>query len=86
MLYRVVVQPEGLSVEIADEGPSFDPLAQPDPDTELELDQREPGGLGIFLIKSLVDEVIYCRENHRNVLRIETHKPSEAGTGLGSGD
>ena len=67
---RVTVRPEGLQVDIADEGPPFDPLARPDPDTALELDQREPGGLGILLIKSLVSEVSYRREQGQNVLTI----------------
>ena len=71
---RVTVQAEGLRVEIADEGPPFDPLARPDPDTALDLDQREPGGLGILLIKSLASEVAYRREGDRNVLRIEMRK------------
>lgn len=71
---RVAVQAEGLRVEIADEGPPFDPLARPDPDTALDLDQREPGGLGILLIKSLASKVAYRREGDRNVLRIELQK------------
>ncbi len=71
---RVVVQPDGLRVDIADEGPPFDPLARPDPDTALDLDQREPGGLGILLIKSLVSEVSYRREDGRNVLTIRMDK------------
>lgn len=71
---RVAAQPEGLRVEILDEGPPFDPLARPDPDTARELDRREPGGLGILLIKSLASEVAYRREGNRNVLRIEMRK------------
>ena len=71
---RVVAQPESLRVEIADEGPPFDPLTRPDPDTALELEQREPGGLGILLIKSLASEVAYRREGNQNVLRIEMRR------------
>ena len=67
---RIAVQPQGLLVEIADEGAPFDPLARPDPDTTLELEQREPGGLGIFLIKQLVSEVSYRRDEGQNVLAI----------------
>lgn len=67
---RIVVDPDGLWVEIIDEGPPFDPLARPDPNTTLGLDEREPGGLGVFLIKQLVSEVSYCREGDRNVLTI----------------
>ncbi len=71
---HVVVQPDGLQVEIIDEGPPFDPLAQANPDTALGLDQREPGGLGILLIKKLVSEVSYCRVGDQNVLTIQMRK------------
>ena len=57
-------------MEIIDEGPPFDPLARPDPNTTLGLDEREPGGLGVFLIKQLVSEVSYRRQEDRNVLTI----------------
>lgn len=67
---QVTVQVGGLTVDIVDEGPPFDPLARADPDTNLELDQRQPGGLGVLLIKNLVDEVSYRRENERNVLTL----------------
>jgi anti-sigma regulatory factor (Ser/Thr protein kinase) len=67
---RVMVETDGLTVEIVDEGPPFDPLARPDPDTALELEQRQPGGLGIFMIRQLADEVSYRREAGRNVLTI----------------
>lgn len=68
---QVVMRADGLTVEIVDEGPPFDPLVQPDPDTSLEIDQRQPGGLGVLLIKSLVEEVGYRREDGRNVLTLQ---------------
>ena len=67
---EVATQTDGLTVEIVDQGPPFDPLARPDPDTALEIDQRQPGGLGILLIKTLVDEARYRREDGRNVLTL----------------
>lgn len=67
---EVTIRADGLTVEIIDHGPPFDPLALPDPDTALEIDQRQPGGLGILLIKTLVDEVRYRREGGRNVLTL----------------
>jgi len=67
---QVTVQDSGLIVDIVDEGPPFDPLACPDPDTNLELDQRQPGGLGVLLIRNLMDEVSYRREDERNVLTL----------------
>lgn len=74
---RVGVEADGLTVEIVDEGPPFDPLARPDPDTALTLEQRQPGGLGIFMIRQLTDEVSYRREEDRNVLTIRMLKGSE---------
>ncbi len=74
---RVMVETDGLTVEIVDEGPPFDPLAQPDPDTALELEQRQPGGLGIFMIRQLTDAVNYRREVGRNVLTIRMQKGSK---------
>ncbi len=74
VLCRCATRPDGLTVEIADEGAPFDPLARADPDTTLDLDQREPGGLGILLVKNLVDGIAYRREGERNVLVIEMRK------------
>lgn len=74
---RVGVEADGLTVEIVDEGPPFDPLARPDPDTALTLEQRQPGGLGIFMIRQLTDEVSYRREEGQNVLTIRMQKGNE---------
>ena len=74
---RVMVETDGLTAEIVDEGPPFDPLARPDPDTALELEQRQPGGLGIFMIRQLTDEVSYRREAGHNVLTIRMRKGIE---------
>ena len=71
---RVGVEVDGLMGEIVDEGPRFDPLARPDPDTALELEQRQPGGLGILMIRQLTDEVSYRREEDQNVLTIRMRK------------
>lgn len=58
-----------VQVIVSDDGPAFDPLARPDPDVTLPLDARQPGGLGIALVKSLMDEVTYER-TARNVLTL----------------
>ena len=44
---------------LIDGGTPFDPLAKPDPDTLLSGEEREIGGLGIFMVKTMVDEVEY---------------------------
>lgn len=58
-----------VQVTIADDGPAFDPLARVDPDVTLPLEARQPGGLGIALVKSLMDDVRYER-TERNVLTL----------------
>jgi serine/threonine-protein kinase RsbW len=60
---------EVVEVTVADDGPPFDPLARPDPDVTLPLESRQPGGLGIALVKTLMDDVSYER-TARNVLTI----------------
>ena len=51
-----------------DAGKPFDPLQTEDPDTGIPLSERKIGGLGIFVVKKLMDKVEYRRENGRNIL------------------
>lgn len=60
-------QPD-LIVKLSDGGCPFDPTARPDPDIGLAAEERPVGGLGIFLIKKLMDEVGYQRIGDKNVL------------------
>ena len=57
-------------VKFEDSGIPYDPLDEADPDIELSLDERDIGGLGIFMTKKLMDNVEYRYENHQNVLII----------------
>jgi anti-sigma regulatory factor (Ser/Thr protein kinase) len=57
-------------LRLSDDGPEFDPLAAAAPDTALGLDERPIGGLGIELVKRLMDEVEYERRDGRNRLRL----------------
>jgi len=59
-----------LVIEICDRGMPFDVLSRPDPDTTADLGTREIGGLGIFFIKKVADEVRYRRTGGMNVLTI----------------
>lgn len=59
-----------LVFEIADSGVSFNMLAYGDPDTTARIEERQIGGLGIFFVKKLMDEVHYRREDDRNILTI----------------
>ena len=51
-----------------DKGVPFDPLQRPDPDITLSADEREVGGLGIFITKKTMDSVEYAYENGENIL------------------
>ena len=53
-----------------DEGVPYDPLAKPDPDTTLSASERQIGGLGIFLVKKIMDSVTYKYEDGKNILTI----------------
>lgn len=57
-------------IEIRDKGIPFDGLSRPDPDTTADIENREIGGLGIFFIKKVADEVQYSRNDNMNVLTI----------------
>ena len=60
----------GLDVTISDSGIAFDPLSLPDPDITAPMEKRRVGGLGIFMIKKIMDKVAYRRENNRNILTL----------------
>lgn len=70
---QVTVHEEPLSVEITfiDNGKQYDPLAKPDPDTTLSTKQRKKGGLGIFMVKKSMDDVIYEYKDGKNILTIK---------------
>ncbi|MCQ2054162.1 MAG: ATP-binding protein [Fibrobacter sp.] len=53
-----------------DEGVAYDPLGKMDPDVSLPADEREIGGLGIFLVKKTMDNLEYKREGNRNILKV----------------
>ena len=72
-----------IEITVTDDGPAFNPLLAADPDVSGSLASREPGGLGIMLVKSLMDDVRYERTT-RNILTIRKHidlTPREGGTG-----
>jgi len=57
-------------IRIEDDGPPFDLLAREAPDVTASLDERTPGGLGIHLIRQVMDTVTYARQHGRNVLTL----------------
>lgn len=68
-LMLVIDVADGIVVAVvSDDGIDFDPLEVPPPDLESSLEDRPVGGLGVHFMKTLMDEVVYRREDDRNVL------------------
>lgn len=59
-----------LDITIRDRGKPFDPTRNEDPDIDLPVEERPIGGLGIFLIRKIMDEVNYERLGEENILRM----------------
>lgn len=59
-----------LTIEIIDDGKPFDPTARKQPDVSLPAEDRPIGGLGIFLIRKMMDSVTYTRHNNLNTLTL----------------
>ncbi len=72
---RVEVTDDPLSVVITfiDNGVPYDPLAKADPDVTLSAEEREIGGLGIYMVKKSMDDLSYEYKNGQNILRIKKH-------------
>jgi serine/threonine-protein kinase RsbW len=60
----------GVVMTLEDDGPEFDPLSLPQPDVEASLGDRRVGGLGVFLVRQMMDVVSYHRVGVRNRLRM----------------
>jgi anti-sigma regulatory factor (Ser/Thr protein kinase) len=73
----------GLEVTIADDGPEFDPLGLPEPDLTPPIEERQPGGLGVHLVRRLMDRVEYARREERNYLVITYRARPSSPPGLG---
>lgn len=56
-----------ISVRFKDGGVAFDPLAKEDPDINASIEDRQVGGLGIFICKQMMDRLVYYYENGCNI-------------------
>jgi len=61
---------DSVTMTVEDDGPQFDPLSLPPPDLSTGLAERPVGGLGVFLVRELMDTVRYERVGARNQLRM----------------
>lgn len=67
---EVIADDKWLTFIISDNGIPFDPTIQEDADTTLSAEERPIGGLGIFLVRQLMDSINYQRENGKNILTL----------------
>ena len=63
--------PPTVTIRFLDQGRPFNPLEKPDADITLSAQEREIGGLGILLVKKIMDQVDYAYENGKNILIIK---------------
>jgi serine/threonine-protein kinase RsbW len=57
-----------LLLKVEDDGTPFNPFDVPEPDIDKPLEERVPGGLGLFFVRNLTDELEYKREKDKNIL------------------
>jgi len=63
-------EPRGICMVFIDTGTPYDPMDAPEPDITLPLEEREAGGLGIFMVKNIMDKLLYDYRNGQNILKI----------------
>ena len=69
---RFLYDKETLTIDIIDEAEPFDPLTEsPVPNTSAQIEERPIGGLGVHLVKKMMDEVRYVREGNCNRLTLK---------------
>lgn len=67
---EAVLRDDSLEFILSDSGKPFDPTAAPEADITLGVEERQIGGLGIYLVRQIMDSVTYKRENGRNILHM----------------
>jgi len=74
---------DGITIQMEDDGRPFDMTQAPPSDTDIPIEERKVGGLGIQMVKHFTDQCDYRRENGKNIVRVKktvttncTNKPS----------
>lgn len=68
---EVEKEPVTVNITFMDSGIPYDPLARQDPDVTLSAEERDIGGLGIYMVKKSMDDVSYEYKDGKNVLKIQ---------------
>ncbi len=70
---EVTENPMAVVITFIDNGVPYDPLAKADPNVSLPADERQIGGLGIFMVKKSMDDISYEYKDGQNILTIKKH-------------
>ena len=73
---NIDIDGERLTLDFRDTGTPFDPLSAADPDLDADIDDRPVGGLGLYLIRSLAEDIHYRREGDTNRLTVVLRIPA----------
>lgn len=68
---EVIEEPLAVVITFIDKGTPYDPLKQEDPNTNLPIEEREVGGLGIYMVKKTMDDITYEYVDGQNILKIK---------------
>ena len=68
---EVVDEPLAVIITFIDNGVPYDPLAEADPDVTISAEERQFGGLGIYIVKKSMDEISYEYKDGQNILTIK---------------
>ena len=68
ILLKLIQEDQQVTIELSDNGLAFDPLLKPPPDVEASLEDRAVGGLGVYLVRQMMDSVTYQRIGEWNRL------------------
>lgn len=72
------LQGETLTMKIKDDGKPFNPLEVKSTNLEKPFDEREIGGMGIYIVRKLMDNILYKREEGNNVLQLTKYLADHA--------
>ena len=73
--FTVTSQAEAVTIEISDDGRPFDPLSDaPVPDVSASIEDRRIGGLGVHLVRTMMDDLRYQRVGGRNHITLVSHR------------
>lgn len=69
--FSFTTNPDVVTVDFIDSGTKYNPLAKEDPDIGLSASDRPIGGLGIYMTKKFVDDMVYEYKDNKNILTIK---------------